>query len=345
MKVLITGGAGYIGSTIAACCTDNGITPIILDDYSRGLREFSHPYANYEGDIADVSVVQKILCEHPDIDTVIHCAAKVIVHESVSKPLDYYENNVFKSVTLVRELYRLGVRRFVVSSTASVYEAKGNYLVDECSKVSPQNPYAASKLMLEQILRDFASTGAISVIALRYFNPIGADPGMRSGPQESQPTHVLGKMLEAYRNGEAFTVTGVNWPTRDGSGVRDYVHVWDLARAHIAALQKFDEVISNSECTGFNVVNLGTGKGTTVLELIDAFRDATGAHLEIRTAAPRLGDVLGCAALTEKASRLLGWSAELSIAEGIRDSLKWVQRQPSVFDHETTRADAGSPSW
>ncbi len=340
MKVLITGGAGYIGSTVAACCGDNGITPVILDDYSKGLKEFSRPYANYEGDIADVAVVQRILSEHPDIDAVVHCAAKIVVPESVSAPLDYYENNVAKSLTLLRELARLGVRRFLLSSTASMYEAGDDFMVDESGAVAPQSPYSASKWMLERVLRDFAATGAMNAIALRYFNPIGSDPGMRSGLQDPQPTHALGKMIEAYRSGGTFTVTGVDWPTRDGSGLRDYVHVWDLARAHVAALQNFDEVISSSVLDGFDVINLGTGTGTTVFELVDAFGEATGKPLDVQTAPPRLGDVVGCATLTAKAERFLGWQPELSIADGVKGSLEWAEKLPAVLIRERAGATA-----
>lgn len=340
MKALITGGAGYIGSTIAACCGDNGITPVILDDYSKGLREFSHPYASYDGDIADVALVQQIMFEHPDIDAVIHCAAKTVVPESVSAPLDYYENNVAKPLTLLRELSGLGVRRFILSSTASMYEAGSDYMVDESATVAPQSPYSASKWMLERVLRDFAATRAMNAIVLRYFNPIGADLAMRSGLQDMNPTHALGKMIEAYRSGGTFTVTGVEWPTHDGSGLRDYVHVWDLARAHVAALQNFDEVISSSETDGFDVINLGTGTGTTVFELVDAFGHATGKPLNIQTAPPRLGDVMGCATLTSKAERLLSWRAELSISDGVRGSLEWAERLPSVLLRE--RASAGA---
>jgi len=340
MKVLITGGAGYIGSTIAACCTDNGITPVILDDYSKGLREFARPYTNYEGDIADTTLIRRILSEHPDIDAVIHCAAKIVVPESVSAPLAYYENNVAKSITLLRELSALGVRRFILSSTASMYEAGDDYMVDESATIAPQSPYSASKWMLERILRDFAATGDMNVIALRYFNPIGADPAMRSGLQDPKPTHALGKMIEAYQNEGVFTVTGIDWPTRDGSGLRDYVHVWDLARAHVAALQNFDKIIASSAIDGFDIINLGTGTGTTVFELVDAFKDATGKPLDVQTAPPRLGDVVGCATLTAKAEQLLGWRAELSIADGVKDSLKWAEKLPSILAREQANSAA-----
>ncbi|MDO4632086.1 MAG: UDP-glucose 4-epimerase GalE [Corynebacterium sp.] len=334
MKVLITGGAGYIGSTIAACCTDNNITPIILDDYSKGLREFARPYVNYEGDIADVALLERIVAEHPDIAAVIHCAAKIVVPESVSLPLDYYENNVAKSITLVRELSRLGVRRFMLSSTASMYLPEDNYMVNESSDMAPQSPYSASKWMLERILRDFAATGAMNIIALRYFNPIGADPSLRSGLQDPHPTHALGKMIEAHQTNKPFTVTGVDWPTRDRSALRDYVHVWDLARAHVLALQRFDAIIAAAEDTGYDAINLGTGMGTTVFELVKSFDKATGKPLEVQTAEPRLGDVVGCATYTDKAENLLGWHAELSIADGVRDSLAWAAKLPEVLQRE-----------
>ncbi|QDZ42977.1 UDP-glucose 4-epimerase GalE [Corynebacterium sp. sy039] len=335
MKVLITGGAGYIGSTIAACCVDNGITPIILDDLSKGLRTFAQPYAFYEGDIADTKLLTTITTEH-DIDAVIHCAAKIVVPESVEQPLDYYHNNVGKSITLIRTLSELGIKRFILSSTASMYEAGEDHLVDEHSVVAPHSPYSASKWMLERILSDFAHTGKLDVISLRYFNPIGADPHMRSGLQDPHPTHALGKMIEAHNERRAFTVTGVDWDTRDGSALRDYVHVWDLARAHIATLERFDQVISAAAQPGYEVINLGTGTGTTVYELAAAFQEATGTALEIVTAAPRLGDVIGCATKSNKAAELLGWQAELSIAQGVLHSIEWGKKLPAILEKENT---------
>ena len=221
-----------------------------------------------------------------------------------------------------------------------MYEAGDDYMVDESATITPQSPYSASKWMLERILRDFAATGDMNVIALRYFNPIGADPAMRSGLQDPKPTHALGKMIEAYQNQGVFTVTGIDWPTRDGSGLRDYVHVWDLARAHVAALQNFDKVIASSAIDGFDIINLGTGTGTTVFELVDAFKDATGKPLDVKTAPPRLGDVVGCATLTAKAKQLLGWRAELSIADGVKDSLKWAEKLPSILAREQANATA-----
>lgn len=323
MKVLITGGAGFIGSTIASCCADNGITPVILDDYSTGLRVFAERFAHYEGDIADVALLHRIMDEHPDIEAVVHCAAKIVVPESVAKPLYYYENNVGKATTCVRALAERGVKRVLLSSTAAMYAADEDLLVDEQSVCEPSSPYAASKWMLERVLADAAAAGLIQATSLRYFNPIGADPKLRTGLQNPAPSHALGKMISAYQAGEPFTVTGVEWPTRDGSGLRDYVHVWDLARAHVAALK--------AELADYEVINLGTGQGTTVFELADAVGEATGQPLEIRTAPPRDGDVAGCATRTDKAARLLGWRAERSVADGVRDSLAWAKRLPEVL--------------
>lgn len=324
MKVLITGGAGFIGSTIASCCADNGITPVILDDYSTGLRVFAERFAHYEGDIADLALLHRIMDEHPDIEAVVHCAAKIVVPESVAKPLYYYENNVGKATTCVRALAERGVKRVLLSSTAAMYAADEDLLVDEQSVCEPSSPYAASKWMLERVLADAAAAGLIQATSLRYFNPIGADPQLRTGLQNPAPSHALGKMISAYQAGEPFTVTGVEWPTRDGSGLRDYVHVWDLARAHVAALK--------AELADYEVINLGTGQGTTVFELADAVGEATGQPLEIRTAPPRDGDVAGCATRTDKAARLLGWRAERSVADGVRDSLAWAKRLPEVLE-------------
>lgn len=330
MKVLITGGAGYIGSTIASCCDDNGITPVILDDYSTGLRAFAERFDHYEGDIADRELIARIAAEHPDINAVIHCAAKIVVPESVAQPLAYYDNNVGKTIILLDALAAAGITRFILSSTASMYEPEADYMVDEASAVNPLSPYAMSKRMVERVLEDTAATGTLTALSLRYFNPIGADPKLRTGLQNPHPTHAMGKMIEAHSNNEAFTVTGVEWPTRDGSGLRDYIHVWDLARAHVAALS----LLGAAEPGTYDVINLGTGRGTTVFELADAFGEATGTPLKVRTAPPRDGDVVGCATRTGKAAEVLGWSAERSIADGVRDSLAWAEKLPAILAEE-----------
>lgn len=332
MKVLVTGGAGFIGSTIASACADAGIQPIILDDLSSGLRAFGERFAFYEGDYGDRELVARIFSEHPDIDAVVHCAASIVVPESVAQPLRYYDNNVAKVTGFLNEVLRSGCRRFVFSSTAAIYDPGADLVVDETSRVEPLSPYSASKWMVERILRDVAGATSLRVISLRYFNPVGADPLLRTGLQLEHPSHVLGKLLEARNTGVPFTVTGTDWPTRDGSGIRDYIHVWDLARAHVAALQRFDDVHANqTTAPGYDVINLGTGDGTTVFELVEAFRQVTGADLPVLTAPPRPGDVVGCYTSAAKAERVLGWHSELGLKDGIADAIAWTAHLPGVL--------------
>jgi UDP-glucose 4-epimerase len=333
LKVLVTGGAGYIGSTIASCCADAGHDPVVLDDLSKGLRRFGDRFDFYEGDVGDRSLVSRIFTDHPDIDAVVHCAARIVVPESVADPLGYYDNNVAKSVGLLAEVMGARCRRVLFSSTAALYVPGPDLLVDESSAVDPQSPYAASKHMVERILHDLAAASDLGAVSLRYFNPIGADPRMRTGLQLAAPSHALGKIIEAHHERRPFTVTGTEWPTRDGSGLRDYIHVWDLARAHVAALERFDGVLQAAG-QGYDVVNLGTGSGTTVFELVEAFRRATGSDLQVELAPPRPGDVVGCATVADKAAALLGWRAELSVEQGVRDSLAWSERLPGVLAGE-----------
>lgn len=339
MKVLITGGAGFIGSTIASCCHDAGITPIILDNYNKGLRVYAHRFDHYDGDVSDRTLLRRLFADHPDIDAVIHCAAHIVVPESTDNPLEYYRNNFSRALILLDEMHQAGIDRFILSSTASLYNPGDDLLCDESSPVDPQSPYSASKWMLERALKDIAATGKTRSIALRYFNPIGADPQLRTGLQNPHPTHVLGKMIEAHAAHDTFTVTGIDWATRDGSGLRDYIHVWDLARAHVCALIKFDEVMTDAVAPGYDIINLGTGTGTTVFELVRAFEDATGIPLNVRTSDPRPGDVIGCASKIDKAVRVLGWKPELSIADGLRHSLAWSQKLPEVLTEEQRLID------
>jgi UDP-glucose 4-epimerase len=329
VKVLITGGAGFIGSTVASCCVRNGVEPVLLDDLSRGRAEFAEGLAFYQGDIADAALLDRIFAEHPEISATVHCAARITVADSVADPLGYYENNVAKSVALVRSLLRNGCGRFVFSSTAALYEPGEDFSVTEDSAPNPQSPYARTKLMLEQILEDATGAEDLRVLSLRYFNPVGADPELRTGLQDPYPSHALGGLILAHESGKPFTLTGIDWPTRDGSTVRDYIHVWDLARAHLAALLRFDELLPGT--AGHQVINLGTGTGTTVRELIAAFEEVTGEQLKVTEAPRRAGDVIGCFTRTDKAERLLGWQAEKSIAEGVHDSLAWAAKRPSVL--------------
>ncbi|WP_029261986.1 MULTISPECIES: UDP-glucose 4-epimerase GalE [Microbacterium] len=324
MKVLITGGAGYIGSTVATACIEAGIDVVILDDLSTGLRSFGEGRNLYVGDIADGSVVEALLADHPDIDAVIHCAARIVVPESVADPLGYYDANVGKTIALLRRLRDAGIPRIVFSSSASVYAGETGDGVDEGGALAPSSPYAKTKAMVEQILDDAATAGDFRAIALRYFNPIGADPRLRTGLQNPTPSHALGKIMQARVAGEAFTITGTDWPTRDGSGLRDYIHVWDLALAHVAAVQKFDEVATPDD--PYQVINLGTGDGVTVRELVAAFERVTGEPLPVTETDRRPGDQAGAFAIVDRAAAVLQWHAERSVDDGVRDAIAWAEK-------------------
>jgi len=319
VKVLVAGGAGYIGSTVASACGDAGITPVIVDSLVTGRREFTAGHAFYAGDIADGPLIDRVFAEHPDIDAVIHCAALIVVPDSVADPVRYYRENVAKSVAFAEHLLRNDARRLIFSSSAAIYRPGPDLAVDEDSPVDPQSPYARTKAMCEAIFADVAVARPLRVLSLRYFNPIGADPKMRTGLQLPRPTHALGKMIQAQEEGVEFLVTGTDYPTRDGSGIRDYVHVWDLALAHVAALGAFDAMPGPA-----TAVNLGTGTGTTVRELLAAFNEVAGTPIRSREAQRRPGDVAGAYARTGRAKSLLGWEPQYDVAEGIRHSLQWA---------------------
>ena len=320
MKVLITGGAGYIGSTVGSACEDAGHEVVVLDDFSTGRREFIGDRTLYEGDIADNELLDRLFTEQ-QIDAVVHCAAKIIVPESVDEPLSYYDNNVAKTLTLLQAMQRNNVQRFLFSSSASIYAPDEHFVVTEASPLEPGSPYARTKYMVEMVMEDFAQASDVRMLSLRYFNPIGTDPEMRSGQQLEKPSHVLAKLLEAWVNKETFTVTGVNWPTRDGSGIRDFIHVWDLARAHVAALENFDKATADVKYEKFNI---GTGNGVTVKELAASFEEISGDPLQITFGDPRPGDVAGVYTVSKKAKDVLGWEAELSETDAVRDAIAWL---------------------
>jgi UDP-glucose 4-epimerase len=319
MKVLIAGGAGFIGSTVASACSDAGIRPVILDSLVTGRREFGAGHAFYQGDIADGPLIDRIFAEHPDIGAVIHCAALIVVADSVADPVGYYRANVAGSLEFTAHLLRNGCPRLIFSSSAAIYRASEDLSVDEESAIDPQSPYARTKAVCEAMLADIAAAEPIRVLSLRYFNPIGADPRMRTGLQLRRPTHALGKMIQAYDDGVPFEITGTDWPTRDGSGIRDYIHVWDLATAHVAALTRFDALPGP-----VTVINLGTGTGTTVRELLAAFNRVADHPVEAREAPRRPGDVAGAFTRVGRAERLLRWRARYDVTEGIRHSLQWA---------------------
>jgi UDP-glucose 4-epimerase len=329
MKVLIAGGAGYIGSTIASACLDAGITPIIVDNLVTGRREFTEGRIFYEGDLEDAVLIDTIFSEHDEIFAAILCAALISVPESVHEPIAYYDNNVSKCLKFVSHLIRHHCRRLIFSSSASIYSSEAGCEVSESSLIGPQSPYARTKSTCESMLVDIADAGDLRVLSLRYFNPIGADPKMRTGLQLAHPTHALGRIIEATETGTRFGITGTDYPTRDGPGIRDYVHVWDLAEAHLSALNCFNEIL-NSE-TNHQAINLGTGRGTTVKELIEAFNVVSKSPVLTFETSRRAGDVAGSYASNEKARTLLNWFPRLTLVEGIQDSLRWSEIRPTLL--------------
>jgi len=227
-------------------------------------------------------------------------------------------------------LLRNGCPRLIFSSSAAIYRAGQDLSVDEDSAIDPQSPYARTKAVCEAMLADIAAAEPIRVLSLRYFNPIGADPKMRTGLQLRRPTHALGKLIQAYDEGVPFQITGTDWPTRDGSGIRDYVHVWDLAAAHVAALTRFDALPGP-----LTAINLGSGTGTTVRELLAAFNQVVDHPVEAREAPRRPGDVAGAYTRVGRAKRLLGWRVQYDLTEGIRHSLQWAALRDEMLRDET----------
>ena len=295
MKVLVTGGAGYIGSTTAKALEEAGHVPVILDSLLSGPRAFVRDRIFYEGDIADRALLTRIVDEHPDLDATIHMAARIVVPESVEQPYAYYRDNVAKSLELFDQLVALGKPRVLFSSSASLYATPSDgFEVTEDDALAPGSPYARTKRMMEQVLEDMAAATDLRAIMLRYFNPIGSDPDLESGVYVKEPSHVLGQLVLAARGQkDAFTITGVDLPTRDGTGLRDYVHIWDLARAHVRAVERFDDVIAAAGEPSV-VINIGRGDGVTVRELVTAFERVFGSPVPDRRGRPPSGRRAGC---------------------------------------------------
>jgi UDP-glucose 4-epimerase len=327
-KVLITGGAGFIGSTVASACLDTGITPVILDNLVTGRAEFARGRIFYEGDIADGILVDKVFAEHPDIGAVVHCAALIVVPDSVTNPVGYYRANVTKSLDMVAHLIRNGCQRMIFSSSAAIYSPGSDHSVEEDSPIGAASPYARTKAVCEDMFADIAAATPLRVLSLRYFNPIGADPDLRTGLQVREPTHALGQLILAHQAGRPFRITGTDFPTRDGTGIRDYVHVWDLAEAHLAALAGFDTVLSGRSSF---VINLGTGRGTTVRELVTAFNNVAEVPVTAVEAPRRPGDQAGAYTRSDRAAQLLGWRARFSVEDGIRDALRWAAIRDEIL--------------
>ena len=325
MSILVTGSAGYIGSVTSELLRAKGEHVVVLDDLARGHRGALEPGAPfYHGKIGDADLLARITSEH-SIESVVHFAALAYVGESVTDPAKYFENNVEQGVAFFGHLLRAGVRRVVFSSTCATYGEPAQMPISEDCPQWPVNPYGWSKLILERLLDSYDRAYRMKFVALRYFNAAGATE--RLGEHHEPESHLIPNVLSAAAGDLAeVTVFGDKYSTPDGTAIRDYVHVVDLADAHIRAL----EYLRNDGKSEF--LNLGTGHGNSVLEVIETARQVTGRKIAIRLAPPRAGDPPRLVADPTKAKKVLGWEPSKSDLRSIISSAwKWRQRHPRGY--------------
>jgi len=333
--ILLTGGAGYIGSHTAIVLQQAGFDVIALDNLcnssAESLRRVSQitgkPVPLIEADIRDEAALRQVFAEHP-IRAVVHFAGLKAVGESTQLPLKYYDYNVAGTVTLCRVMADAGVKQLVFSSSATVYGAAAEVPITESSPRSATNPYGQSKLMIEYILQDLAAADPEWRISLlRYFNPVGAHPSGLIGEDPNGIPNNLMPFISQVAVGKRaqLSVFGSDYPTVDGTGVRDYIHVMDLARGHLQALKYLQQH------AGIEAVNLGTGQGYSVLQMVEAFARENNISIPYQLVARRPGDVAVCYAEPAKAANLLGWQAEHSLADMVRDAWRWQQQNPDGY--------------
>ncbi|MBR8175115.1 UDP-glucose 4-epimerase GalE [Burkholderia ambifaria] len=333
--ILVTGGAGYIGSHTAVELLDNGYDVVIVDNLVNSKAESVRRIEKITGrtpafhqvDVCDEAALAKVFDAHPITGT-IHFAALKAVGESVAKPLEYYRNNLGGLLTVLKVMRERNVRQFVFSSSATVYGVPERSPIDESFPLSATNPYGQSKLMAEQVLRDLeVSDPSWRIATLRYFNPVGAHAsGLIGEDPAGIPNNLMPYVAQvAVGKLEKLRVFGSDYPTPDGTGVRDYIHVVDLAKGHIAAL----DALATRDASF--VVNLGTGQGYSVLEVVRAFEKASGRPVPYELVARRPGDVAECYANPQAAADLIGWRATLGIDEMCADHWKWQEANPRGF--------------
>ncbi len=326
--ILITGGAGYIGSHTCAALAASGHPFVVLDNFSNAQRSVIDRLSRMvgfgvelvEGDVADVDLVARLLGDY-GVTAVMHFAAHKAVGESVEQPLRYYQNNVGGTVALLQAMKKAGVGTMVFSSSATVYGDPASVPITEDFPLSATNPYGWTKLMMEQVLADVVASEPDfwRVARLRYFNPVGAhESGLIGEDPLGVPNNLMPYVAQVASGQRPFlNVWGNDYPTPDGTGVRDYIHVMDLAEGHVAAL---DYLSRNS---GLLTVNLGTGSGTSVLQMVTAFERASGRRVPVQIGPRRAGDVAQCWADPSLANRLLGWSAKRSLDQMCADAWRW----------------------
>lgn len=326
MRVLVTGGAGYIGSHTVRHLTQAGFEPIIFDNFSRGHLEAVKGFKVVTGDTADTVLLSDTIKKY-DIAAVVHFAAHSQVGESVKDPALYYDNNVGAGLKLLTAVRQAGVKYFVFSSSAAVYGEPRYVPIDEGHMLSPANPYGQTKAILEKILSDYNSAYGLKSVSLRYFNAAGAAQGGEIGEDHEPETHLIPLVLKAVLGQMGkLTVFGNDYPTGDGTAVRDYIHVDDLARAHVLAL---DYLINGGETVSFN---LGNGEGFSVLDVIYSAEKVTGMKVPFEIGGRRAGDPAVLVAGNKKIKQLLGWQPEIpQLEEIIRSAWEWHRRHPNGF--------------
>lgn len=328
MKVLLAGGAGYIGSHTCVELINAGHEVVIADNFSNSCPEAVKRVEEitgkkiplYEADVCDKGAVDRIFAEN-DLDAVIHFAGLKAVGESVEKPVEYYRNNIDSTLTLLEAMKKYNVNKFIFSSSATVYGTPISVpLVETMPTGSPTNPYGWTKLMMEQILTDTANANPeMSIVILRYFNPIGAHESGRIGEDPNGIPNNLMPYITQVAAGrlKQLGVFGNDYPTHDGTGVRDYIHVVDLAKGHVKAIEY------SAEHKGTEIFNLGTGTGYSVLDIVNAFIKANGVDIPYVIKPRRAGDIAECFADATKAKEVLGWVAEKNLEDMCRDSWNW----------------------
>ena len=319
MTVLVTGGAGYIGSHMVLALLDAGHQPVILDDFSTGHEQLvPNGVPVFRGNVADAGLVVEI-CNSYEIDAVAHFAASIVVPESVSDPLKYYLNNTASTTRFIAACVEAGIKRFVFSSTAAVYGNQDHNPINEDASTQPENPYGTSKLMSETILRDCARATDLSYVILRYFNVAGADPKGRAGQLSQPATHLIKIAVEAaVGKRSSIQLYGTDYPTPDGTCIRDYIHVSDLIGAHMAALVHLQ---GGGESM---LANCGYGHGASVRDVLDVVATLAGKKLVITDAPRRAGDAAVLVADSTKLRTVLGWKPQYDdLQKIVGDALAW----------------------
>ncbi|HZY44092.1 MAG TPA: UDP-glucose 4-epimerase GalE [Anaerolineae bacterium] len=331
MNILVTGGAGYIGSHVVEELCESGESVVVIDNLYTGHRAAVHPKATFiEGDLKDTALLQRLFDDH-SFDGVMHFAAYTLVGESMAQPFLYVGDNVTNALNLLRAMIDHNVKRFILSSTANLFDDPARMPIDEAERIVPGSPYGESKYIVERILHWLDRTSQLRYAALRYFNAAGASPRGNRGEHHAHETHLIPLILQvALGQREKISVFGNDYSTPDGTCIRDYVHVTDLAQAHILALRALDQ--------GSRTYNLGNGQGHSVKEVIDAARSITGREIKMEFGPRRSGDPAILIASSDKIRRELGWQPRYeALHDIIATAWDWHRSHPNGYSDLTAK--------